>query len=120
LFLSHLTSRDLEIYNKENDKDYETVQEWIDDYANSLSSEAKYIAFSHLGFNGAKNGSEVDMPYGRELHIPMNIIEHDSVELIMNGHFHTPQECGKIICPGTIENLRFGEGTERHYYRLEI
>ena len=121
-FFPYMTQRDVDIYNYEYKTEYTDAQDVLDNfYINEMDKHNKnFIVFSHLNAHGGKNGSEIDMPCGKELTLPKNIVDSSYVKKIFNGHLHTKQTIGKVICPGSIENLRFGEGIDRCYYRVEI
>jgi len=79
----------------------------------------KIIVFSHLNVKGAKVMEDVTIEK-YEMSVPSVLIKSKKVKKIFNGHLHIPQVIGKIEMPGSIETLRFGEGSERFFIEISI
>ncbi len=88
----------------------------------SFEYDWRKIVFCHLELPPSLNpraGSESSMIHGKTKMIPEFMLKDSKIVKIINGHYHSPQDIGKIIMPGSLENLRFGEGgNERLFLKI--
>ena len=100
------------------------VHKVIKELDENREGKPQIIAFTHHDLpqehSSYKHGSEVDMKYGRVIIIPESLLISDRVVKIINGHIHTPNTIGKIEMPGSLEVLRFGEGKERYFLKVDL
>jgi len=83
-----------------------------------IPKDKSIIVFSHLNFLGAKDGGGTELPVHNDLFIPQFLLKDKRVKKVFNGHVHSPQELGKLIVPGSLETLRYGEGIKRFFIRV--
>jgi len=72
---------------------------------------ARVVAMGHLAVEGAQMGSEVDMPRGQRLVMPVATLRGSfKAVTIFNGHYHGQQTTKSgVIIPGSPERLRASE-----------
>jgi DNA repair exonuclease SbcCD nuclease subunit len=72
------------------------------------------LAIGHLQLEGAALGSETtDMARGADVPYPVEVLKAHGVAAMFNGHYHQRQEVQGVICPGSLERLRFDEASNR-------
>jgi DNA repair exonuclease SbcCD nuclease subunit len=68
------------------------------------------VAFGHMNIDGARIGSEVrHFARGADMQYPVAALKEVGVRIMVNGHLHTRQVVNDVVCPGSLERLRFDE-----------
>lgn len=98
-------------------KEFETTQQWIDAecrwFLENLNDP--FIVASHLELEEQIEfpGSERDMPSGQRAPIlPRFFLDDDRVLIVVQGHYHSPQDIGKIRIVGSAERLTANEAED--------
>jgi DNA repair exonuclease SbcCD nuclease subunit len=79
-------------------------------FVKGLSPAAQYVFLSHLQLEGAKIGSEtVDMPRGRDVAFPTEVVKLFPTSRSFSGHYHRRQVVGGVQVVGSPVRLTFSE-----------
>jgi exonuclease SbcD len=93
--------------------DPEDLNKAVGDAGRAVKAGKKIGVIGHMSVPGAAIGSETtDMPRGRDIDLPTNLIETLNPVFVANGHYHRAQVVkGKVdvIVPGSPHRLTFGE-----------
>jgi DNA repair exonuclease SbcCD nuclease subunit len=93
---------------------YDPEQAVADLIARRGDTKCPLIAVGHLQIEGAQLGSEsIDMARGADVAYPHALLARAGARLMFNGHYHRRQTASGIICPGSLERLRFDEEQNR-------
>ncbi|MFW9853588.1 MAG: exonuclease SbcCD subunit D [Candidatus Thorarchaeota archaeon] len=93
----------------------EWMEIWIKRQIQSLNTSAKFIV-GHFFVSGSKIGK---IPYPDQLPhefvVKKQMLPLDQIDLAVFGHIHTPQTIyhDKVLIPGSIERVDFGEVNEK-------
>ncbi|UCE13821.1 MAG: exonuclease subunit SbcD [Candidatus Heimdallarchaeota archaeon] len=100
----------------------ELFKETIKKYVTSLDTETKIIV-GHFYVHGSKIGV---IPYPDRIHhefvMKKDMLPLDEIDLAVFGHIHTTQTLyeGKVLVPGSLERVDFGEiNEEKGFYAYE-
>jgi DNA repair exonuclease SbcCD nuclease subunit len=92
----------------------EAAAELLDERTKRLAQPRPLLAIGHLQLEGAALGSETtDMSRGADVPYPVEVLRRYNVAAMFNGHYHQRQEVQGVICPGSLERLRFDEEKNR-------
>jgi DNA repair exonuclease SbcCD nuclease subunit len=92
----------------------EAVGALLVERAKRLAHVRPLLAIGHLQLEGARLGSETtDMARGAEVPYPVAVLREHGVAAMFNGHYHMRQEVQGVMCPGSLERLRFDEEKNR-------
>jgi exonuclease SbcD len=118
-----LQTRDLDLVYQEMIK---KLNNDIDSWLEKADPELPIVLAAHASVEGAVFGGERSVSLGKDLVLPLALVQNPRLDYTALGHLHKKQDLNKgkhppVVYPGSIERIDFGEaGDEKYFVIAEV